>query len=55
MLVGVAGTLGAQQKTPSTPAPTAGHSGKAEISGRVVDSLNGRYLSGADVIIDGAK
>ena len=54
-LVGFAGTLGAQQKTPSTPAPTTGHAGKAEISGLVVDSLNGRYLSGADVIIDGAK
>lgn len=55
LLVGAAGTLGAQQKTPATPTPTASHAGKAEISGLVVDSLNGRYLSGADVIIDGAK
>jgi hypothetical protein len=48
-------TLGAQQKTPATPAPPSGSGGMAEISGLVVDSLNGRYLSGADVIIDGAK
>ena len=48
------GALGAQQTT--TPAPTAGgKTGKAEISGVVLDSLNGRYLSGADVIVEGAK
>lgn len=46
--------LTAQQKT--VPAPVVGpNSGKAEISGVVVDSLNGRFLSGADVIIQGAK
>ncbi len=54
-LIGFAGALGAQQKTPATPAPTVGSSGKAQISGRVIDSLNGGYLSGADVIIEGAK
>ncbi len=44
----------AQQK----PAPTAGSTtkaGKAMIYGVVVDSLNGRYLSGADVIVEGSK
>jgi hypothetical protein len=52
--VGTAGALGAQQKTPPTPTP-ATRVGRAEISGLVIDSLNGRYLAGADVIIDGAK
>jgi hypothetical protein len=55
MLIGIAGSLGAQQKTSAPPAPPAAHAGTAEISGLVVDSLNGRFLSGADVIIDGAK
>ena len=42
-----------QQKTPATtpPAPTP----RASISGVVIDSLNGRYLAGADVIVQGAK
>ena len=49
-----AGTLSAQQT--KTPAPTAGgKAGRAEIFGVVVDSLNGRYLSGAEVIVEGAK
>src|ERR1700730_14988727 len=44
----------AQQKT--TPAPaSAAKKGNATIAGVVVDSLNGRYLSGADVIVQGAK
>jgi hypothetical protein len=44
----------AQQKT--TPAPaSAAKKGNATIAGVVVDSLNGRYLSGADVIVEGAK
>ncbi len=44
----------AQQKP--TPAPaTAAKTGKAEISGIVLDSLNGRFLAGADIIIQGAK
>jgi hypothetical protein len=46
-------TLPAQQKTAPTPAPAA--RGTAQIVGVVVDSLNGTYLSGGDVIIDGAK
>jgi hypothetical protein len=46
--------LVAQRKT--TPAPvSAEKKGNATIAGVVVDSLNGRYLSGADVIIQGAK
>lgn len=46
--------LFAQQKTPPPPAPVA-KKGNAAIAGVVVDSLNGRYLSGADVLIEGAK
>lgn len=53
LLFSAAPLLG-QQKTPSpaTPQPKAP---KAAIVGRVLDSLNGRYLAGADVIIQGAK
>lgn len=52
-----AGPVGAQQKKPpgAPPTPDAGSTGRAEISGVVVDSLNARYLSGADVIIEGAR
>ena len=50
----VAGPLGAQQKTPPAPV-AAGKTGKAAIAGVVVDSLNGRYLTGADVMIEGAR
>jgi hypothetical protein len=49
-----AAPLAAQHKTASPPAPAA-KAGKAAIVGRVLDSLNSRYLSGADVIIQGAK
>jgi hypothetical protein len=50
----IGGPLLAQQKT--TPAPvTAPQPGTAGISGLVVDSLNGRFLRGADVVIEGAK
>jgi hypothetical protein len=39
-----------------TPAPTAAaSSGVGAIAGVVIDSINGRYLRGADVIIQGAK
>ena len=44
--------IGAQSGA-ATATPEA-KTGKAHISGVVVDSLNGRYLSGADVMIDGA-
>jgi hypothetical protein len=57
MMVGVAlaaaAPLLAQQTTAQPPAPAK--TGRAEIMGTVIDSLNGRYLSGADVIIEGAK
>ncbi|HEV7838013.1 MAG TPA: carboxypeptidase regulatory-like domain-containing protein [Gemmatimonadaceae bacterium] len=48
----------AQQKpaVPAAPSTSAGApSGKASIVGVVVDSLNGRYLAGADVLIEGSK
>ena len=44
----------AQQKTqmpPTTPAKT----GKAGISGVIIDSLNSRYLVGAEVVVQGAN
>jgi hypothetical protein len=51
--LGCAAPLVAQQ-TAQPPAPAA-KSGKAQIVGIVIDSLNGEYLSGADVMIEGAK
>lgn len=54
----ISGPLSAQQKTTPTPTPApspAGKAGMALISGIVIDSLNGRFLRGADVIIEGAK
>jgi hypothetical protein len=48
------GPLGAQKKTPTIPAPT-GKAGTAVIAGVVVDSVNRRFLMGADVMIEGAK
>jgi hypothetical protein len=45
--------LAAQQKTP--PPPVAVATGRAEITGIVIDSLHGGYLPGADVFIEGAK
>ena len=50
----IGGPLSAQQKTTPAPGP-AGKAGMALISGIVIDSLNGRFLRGADVIIEGAK
>ncbi len=48
--------LGAQKKPVATAAPTStGKSGTAAIAGVVLDSLNGRFLVGADVIIQGAN
>src|SRR5689334_11931805 len=49
-----AGQLVAQQKTQAPPT-TPAKSGKAGISGVIVDSLNGRYLSGAEVVVQGAN
>jgi hypothetical protein len=53
-LVTAPGAALSQQKTPPpNPAPAA--TGKGEIVGIVLDSLNGRYLSGADIVIEGAR
>src|SRR4051812_41770402 len=48
-LIARAGPLHAQ----ATPLPA--RTGKAQIVGVVVDSLNGAYLSGADVLVEGAR
>jgi hypothetical protein len=53
-LIAFAPALHAQTPASSTP-PPAPKTGKAHIIGVVVDSLNGRYLSDADVVIEGAK
>lgn len=50
-LIAFARTIGAQQTTP----PAAPKTGKAQIVGVVVDSLNGRYLSAADIMVEGTK
>jgi hypothetical protein len=47
------GSLVAQETVAPPASPTK--NGKAEISGLVIDSLNRRYLRGADVIIEGAN
>ena len=52
-LIAFAPALGAQ-KTTAPASPAATRTGKAQIVGVVVDSLNARYLSGADVVIEGA-
>jgi hypothetical protein len=44
----------AAQTTPATSTPAAASkTGKAQIAGVVIDSLNARYLAGADIVIDG--
>src|ERR1700693_5517179 len=48
------GTLRAQQKKADPPVAAA-RIGRAQIVGMVIDSLNGTYLSGAEVVIEGAK
>jgi Carboxypeptidase regulatory-like domain len=45
--------LGAQ--TPATSAGAAAKTGKAKIVGVVVDSIDNRYLDGADVLVDGTN
>ena len=35
--------------------PAISHTGKAQILGVVVDSLHGRYLAGAEVVVEGTK
>ena len=53
-LIAVCAGPWAQTPASSTP-PAAAKTGKAQIIGVVVDSLNGQYLSNADIIIEGAK
>lgn len=54
--VALAAPLTAQQTAPPTPPPENAHKpGTAGIAGIVVDSLNDRPLSGAEVVIEGAK
>jgi hypothetical protein len=48
------GALLSQQKT-APPPVAAAKQGTGQIIGLVLDSLNGRYLSGADVIIQGVR
>ena len=48
------GRLGAQKKPAATPVGTS-KAGTAAIVGVVIDSLNGRFLAGADVLIEGVK
>jgi hypothetical protein len=48
------GQLGAQKKPAAIPAATV-KAGTAAIAGVVIDSLNGRFLAGADVLIEGTK
>jgi hypothetical protein len=43
------------QQTTTQPPVSAVTTGKAEITGIVIDSINDRYLSGAEVMIEGAK
>jgi len=52
-LIAFAPPVGAQKTTASPPA--ASKTGKAQIVGVVIDSLNGRYLPDADVVIEGTK
>ncbi|HXI99080.1 MAG TPA: carboxypeptidase regulatory-like domain-containing protein, partial [Gemmatimonadaceae bacterium] len=47
----IAKTPATTEKAPAVPQKV----GNSAISGIVLDSLNGRYLRGADVIIQGAK
>ena len=51
-LIAVATPLRAQNTTAPRP-PGASRSGKGQITGIVIDSLNRRYLAGADIVIDG--
>jgi hypothetical protein len=51
LMLSANGALAAQQPAAAPPAPA--RTGKAGISGVVIDSLNLRYLPGADVVIQG--
>src|SRR4051812_37812827 len=48
--------LCAQKKPPTSPPPApAQKTPRARLSGVVIDSVNGRYLSGAEVVVQGAN
>src|SRR4030081_1626621 len=53
-LIAVATPVRGQNTTPPTP-PAASRSGKGQITGIVIDSLNRRFLTGADIVIDGGR
>jgi hypothetical protein len=53
MVTLLAATIAAQERSASK-APASSGTGEAQILGVVLDSLNGRYLSGAEVLIEGA-
>jgi hypothetical protein len=54
LLFVLASPASAQQQTPA-PTAAAEKTGKVEISGVVVDSLHGRLLVGAEIVIEGVK
>src|SRR5436190_13489877 len=54
-LIGFGPPLGGQDRTAPTSPSVGSKTGKAQIVGVVVDSLNGGYLSGADVVVEGAR
>ena len=53
-LIAVATPLRAQNTAAPIPAAAA-RSGKGQITGIVIDSLNRRYLAGADIVIEGGR
>jgi hypothetical protein len=53
MLMLFAPRVGAQNRAAPNPADSS-RSGKGQIAGVVVDSVNRRYLSGADILVEGA-
>lgn len=53
ILAASGGGLLAQQPTPAPTAPAK--AGKTEIGGVVVDSLHGRYLKGAEILVEGTN
>jgi len=50
-LITFASSLGAQN-TPAPTPPAASSNGRAQIVGVVIDSVDGRYLAGADIVIE---
>jgi hypothetical protein len=55
-LLPLSSTLAQQKPAPPPPTPSVGAlGGRASIVGVVLDSLNGRYLAGAEVLVQGAR